>query len=118
MLIYDIAPLLTGAGSATLDKRQARNLGKAQFPSDIACVSFNPVNANYVAVAGIKDCQVMTLGAGGDVVAQLAVDLQLEALGEDLIIRKVQERLFFFNFRCSVACCVSFEVAHRPTSVR
>jgi hypothetical protein len=88
--VYDIAPLLAVAGPLVLDKRAARSLGKAQFPSDIHAVSVNPANPNFVAVAGMRHVHVVTLGPGGDVASQLAVELHLEAVGEGVFVRKVR----------------------------
>jgi len=51
---------------------------------------FNPSNDSHLAVAGLKDCHVITLSSKGEVLDQLAIDLSLDALGNSIFILKVE----------------------------
>ena len=53
-------------------------------------MKFNPTNACFLAIAGIKDVEVVTLNKLGKVVSKLSVDLMLEAFGKDLTVLDVQ----------------------------
>jgi hypothetical protein len=53
-------------------------------------VKFNKANQNFVAIAGYKDVEVVTLSKKGKVLSKISVDLMLDAFGKDLTITNIE----------------------------
>lgn len=64
-------------------------IGSYKAPFPVTKVMFNKENPNYLAVIGIKNVQVVTLGKLCDVKSTLTVDLMLEAFGADITLVNV-----------------------------
>ena len=54
---------------------------KTSLGFEAVSVAFNPQDEQQLLVSGLKDCVVLTLGARGEVVSRLVVDLLLDSLG-------------------------------------
>ncbi len=77
--------------SYSSEKAKIPPIAKVQLGFHICSATFNEANEAHLAVAGIRDCVVLTLDpATGQTVSKLAVDLMLQAMGEDFTISKVQ----------------------------
>lgn len=77
--IFDVGQLI---GQATLapinaDKANVKPLSRNIVRFEIVHLSFNSVVENYLAVAGLEDCQILTLNHRGEVIDRLAVELAL-----------------------------------------
>mmetsp|Transcript_44131 Transcript_44131/g.42835 ORF Transcript_44131/g.42835 Transcript_44131/m.42835 type:complete len:368 (-) Transcript_44131:189-1292(-) len=53
------------------------------------CLKFNKENERFLAIAGTKQVEVVTLSSKGKVATKLSVDLMLEAFGKDLSITNI-----------------------------
>ena len=72
------------------DKAKMPPIAKVQLSFHICSATFNETNEAYLAVAGIRDCVVVTLDPGsGQTVSKLVVDLMLQAMGDEFTIGKV-----------------------------
>eukprot|EP01022_Parablepharisma_sp_SALTPOND_P013981 TRINITY_DN187_c0_g1_i1.p1 TRINITY_DN187_c0_g1~~TRINITY_DN187_c0_g1_i1.p1 ORF type:complete len:2353 (-),score=249.06 TRINITY_DN187_c0_g1_i1:7282-14340(-) len=73
------------------DKTKLPPIAKVQLNFLICSAKFNEANEAYLAVAGVRDCVVVTLDpATGQTVSKLPVDLMLQAMGEEFTITKIQ----------------------------
>ena len=64
---------------AELDKSTFKSAAKAELQFQVLFVCFNPLNPNFLAVSGLKECVVLTLNAKGEVADQLVIDLSLDS---------------------------------------
>ncbi|GAM27937.1 hypothetical protein SAMD00019534_111130 [Acytostelium subglobosum LB1] len=86
--IINVSKLLDD--DAAIDKSSFKVLSKSAVQFPIVSMSFNPANERYLAVAGYKDCKILTINHRDEIVDQLLVDLSLYALGENIYIIKVE----------------------------
>ncbi|KAG5399265.1 hypothetical protein IGI04_021079 [Brassica rapa subsp. trilocularis] len=77
--IFDVGQLIGQATPATInaDKANVKPLSRNIVRFEIVHLSFNSVVENYLAVAGLEDCQILTLNHRGEVIDRLAVELAL-----------------------------------------
>ena len=54
-------------------------MSSAPIPFTVLSILSNPVNQDYLAVAGLKDCHVLTFGSSGTVAEHLVLHPQLDA---------------------------------------
>ncbi|CAD5321836.1 unnamed protein product [Arabidopsis thaliana] len=78
--IFDVGQLIGQATIAPInaDKANVKPLSRNIVRFEIVHLSFNPVVENYLAVAGLEDCQILTLNHRGEVIDRLAVELALQ----------------------------------------
>ena len=73
------------------DRQRILPRSRIQLPFIVCSVYFNSQNDGFLAVTGIKDCQVITIDPStGKVLSKLTIDLMLRSLGEDCVISRVQ----------------------------
>ena len=70
-----------GGSGAAADRAGLRSVCKTSLGFEAVSVAFNPQDEQQLLVSGLKDCVVLTLGARGEVVSRLVVDLLLDSLG-------------------------------------
>ncbi|XP_010525132.1 PREDICTED: auxin transport protein BIG [Tarenaya hassleriana] len=85
--IFDVGQLVGQATIAPInaDKANVKPLSRNIVRFEIVHLSFNSVVESYLAVAGLEDCQILTLNHRGEVTDRLAVELVLE----DAYIRRI-----------------------------
>uniref|UniRef100_A0A1J3J544 Auxin transport protein BIG n=1 Tax=Noccaea caerulescens TaxID=107243 RepID=A0A1J3J544_NOCCA len=78
--IFDVGQLIGQATIAPInaDKANVKPLSRNIVRFEIVHLAFNSVVENYLAVAGLEDCQVLTLNHRGEVIDRLAVELALQ----------------------------------------
>ncbi|KYQ89094.1 hypothetical protein DLAC_10325 [Tieghemostelium lacteum] len=75
---------------ATIDKNSFKATSKSNVGFPVVSMVFNPSNERYLAVAGYKECKVLTINQKDEIVDQLPIDLSLEFLGETNYLIKVE----------------------------
>ncbi|XP_042440937.1 auxin transport protein BIG-like [Zingiber officinale] len=78
--IFDVGQLIgqPTVAPVTADKTNIKPLSKNIVRFEIVHLIFNPVVDNYLAVAGLEDCQVLTVNLRGEVTDRLAIELALQ----------------------------------------
>ncbi|CAH2055306.1 unnamed protein product [Thlaspi arvense] len=78
--IFDVGQLIGQATIAPInaDKANVKPLSRNIVRFEIVHLTFNSVVENYLAVAGLEDCQILTLNHRGEVIDRLAVELALQ----------------------------------------
>jgi E3 ubiquitin-protein ligase UBR4 len=90
VVICDVSQLLEDSGSATgVDKGTYKTIAKSAVGFDIVSLVFNPSYESYLAVAGIKECKILTLNSKFEVIDQLEVQLSLNELGDGIYIVQI-----------------------------
>ncbi|RWW77221.1 hypothetical protein BHE74_00014631 [Ensete ventricosum] len=80
VVIYDVGQLIGQPTVAPViaDKTNLKSLSKNIVRFEIVHLSFNPIADTYLAVAGLEDCQVLTVNPRGEVTDRLAIELALQ----------------------------------------
>lgn len=76
--VLQLSALLKQADSSQ-KKLTLTRLASAPVPFTVLSMVSNPINQNFLAVCGLKDCRVLTFNANGGVSDQLVLQPQLEA---------------------------------------
>jgi len=76
--VLQLSALLRQADSPQ-KKLTLTRLSSAPVPFTVLSVSANPINEDYLAVTGLKDCHLLTFGSSGTVVDHLVLHPQLDA---------------------------------------
>ncbi|KAL8161170.1 hypothetical protein V2J09_012659 [Rumex salicifolius] len=78
--IVDVGQMIGQANIApvTADKTNVKPLSKNIVRFEIVHLLFNPLVDNYLAVAGLEDCQIFTLSPRGEVTDRLPIELALQ----------------------------------------
>lgn len=75
--MLQLSALLKQADSSKR-KLTLTRLATAQVPFSVLSITGNPCNEDFLAVCGLKDCDVLTFSSAGSVVDHLALHPQLE----------------------------------------
>ena len=73
-------------GKGSLSKKYFNSITKNDITFFPLYIKFNSLNNHYLAVAGIKNCIILTIEDNGNIADQLEIDLSLEALSDNLFI--------------------------------
>lgn len=78
--IFDVGQLIGEPTVApiTVDKTNVKHLSKNVVRFELVHLVFNSATENYLAVAGYKECQVLTINPCGEVTDHLAIELALQ----------------------------------------
>ena len=76
--VLQLSALLKQADSSQ-KKLTLTRLASAPIPFTVLSMVSNPINENFLAVCGLKDCRVLSFNANGGVSEQLVLQPQLEA---------------------------------------
>ncbi|KAK3280427.1 hypothetical protein CYMTET_11725 [Cymbomonas tetramitiformis] len=77
-------------GGGSSDRVGVRPLSRNVSGFDVSQVAFCPANSAYLAVTGLRECQVYTISSRGEVVDRLALELSLNpSTGADEYILQV-----------------------------
>jgi len=89
--IYNSDPIANEADKGySTDKTKIPPVSKIQVNFAICSVKFNECNDSHLAIAGIRDCIVVTLDQNtGQIISKLVVDLMLQAMGDEYTITKI-----------------------------
>ncbi|XP_015696271.2 auxin transport protein BIG [Oryza brachyantha] len=78
--IFDVGQIIgqPTAAPITADKTNVKPLSRNIVRFEIVHLIFNPLVEHYLCVAGLEDCQVLTLNSRGEVTDRLAIELALQ----------------------------------------
>lgn len=92
LTIHNAAAIASDSSGSTRayisEKRKILPLVKAAMNFVICSLHFNEANDSYLAVVGIKECEVLVLSGTGQVASRLKVDAMLEDMGDEYTITK------------------------------
>jgi len=74
--ILQSEPLVGGSKSSSVgDKGSVKVLSRNNAMFEVVQLLFNPENSNYLAVAGLKDCQIFKLSSSGEVLDRVPIEV-------------------------------------------
>lgn len=80
----------SGKDGSPTEKLKVPPITKIQIGFFICSARFNEANDSYIAVAGVRDCTVVTIEPNtGKTISKLQVNLMLQAMGDEFTISKI-----------------------------
>lgn len=78
--MFDVKQLIgqPTVAPVTADKTNVKPLSRNSVRFELVHLVFNPINENYLAVAGYEECQILTFSSRGEITDRLAIELALQ----------------------------------------
>jgi len=61
--LLDSSPLLQKKGSSSIDRSSLPLLSSTELKFDVVTLRFNPLNPSFLAVTGVRDCQILSFNS-------------------------------------------------------
>ena len=88
--IYSLDAFSSDSAKDSTEKLKVPPITKIQIGFLICSARFNEANDSYIAVAGVRDCTVVTIEPNtGKTISKLQVNLMLQAMGDEFTISKI-----------------------------